>query len=82
MYRIHPSFRIIALAEPPKQGVASSNANKWLDSELLTLFMYHHMPPLSHHQELKVLNGMVGFFWKIFVFVIFLLVTHVSKHNL
>jgi len=59
VYRIHPSFRIIALAEPPKQGVSSSNANKWLDSELLTLFMYHHMPPLSHHQELKVLNGMV-----------------------
>eukprot|EP00057_Strongylocentrotus_purpuratus_P027672 XP_011682146.1 PREDICTED: von Willebrand factor A domain-containing protein 8 [Strongylocentrotus purpuratus] len=54
--RIHPSFRIIALAEPPQVG---SSSQQWLNPELLTLFMYHHIKPLSMAEEMTVIQGMV-----------------------
>ncbi|XP_041484897.1 von Willebrand factor A domain-containing protein 8-like isoform X2 [Lytechinus variegatus] len=54
--RIHPSFRIIALAEPPQVG---SSSQQWLNPELLTLFMYHHIKPLTMAEEMTVIQGMV-----------------------
>ncbi|XP_071482388.1 von Willebrand factor A domain-containing protein 8-like [Diadema antillarum] len=54
--RIHPSFRIVALAEPP---VVGSSSQQWLNSELLTLFTYHHIKPLSMAEEMFVIKGMV-----------------------
>lgn len=56
VYRIHPSFRIIALAEPPKAG---STTQQWLNPELMTLFLYHHMKPLSMQQELEIIQNLV-----------------------
>ncbi|XP_070538007.1 von Willebrand factor A domain-containing protein 8-like [Ptychodera flava] len=53
---IHPSFRILALAEPPVTG---SSTQQWLNSELLTLFHYHHVKPLSYVEEMEVIQGMV-----------------------
>uniref|UniRef100_H2YJD5 VWFA domain-containing protein n=1 Tax=Ciona savignyi TaxID=51511 RepID=H2YJD5_CIOSA len=53
VYRIHPSFRMIGLAEPPTTG---SSAQQWLNPELLTLFLYHHMEPLSVNNELEVIQ--------------------------
>uniref|UniRef100_H2YJD9 von Willebrand factor A domain-containing protein 8 n=1 Tax=Ciona savignyi TaxID=51511 RepID=H2YJD9_CIOSA len=56
VYRIHPSFRMIGLAEPPTTG---SSAQQWLNPELLTLFLYHHMEPLSVNNELEVIQKLV-----------------------
>ncbi|XP_077987566.1 von Willebrand factor A domain-containing protein 8-like [Glandiceps talaboti] len=56
VFPIHPSFRILALAEPP---VAGSSSHQWLNSELLTLFHYHHVKPLSYIEEMEVIQGMV-----------------------
>eukprot|EP00127_Corallochytrium_limacisporum_P004995 Clim_evm18s196 gene=Clim_evmTU18s196 len=52
--RIHPSFRIVALSEPP-----SSSGTSWLSSEILSMFMYHQMRTLSISEEQVVLQGAV-----------------------
>jgi len=57
LMRIHPSFRIIALAEPP---VVGSTSQQWLNAEQLTLFLYHNMRSLSVTEELHVLNKLVS----------------------
>jgi len=54
---IHPSFRIIALAELP---VVGSTSQQWLNAEQLTLFLYHNMRSLSVAEELHVLNKLVS----------------------
>ncbi|XP_038049927.1 von Willebrand factor A domain-containing protein 8-like [Patiria miniata] len=56
IFPIHPSFRIVALAEPP---VIGSSTQQWLNPELLTLFLYHHLRPLSMAEEMDVIQGMV-----------------------
>ena len=50
---IHPSFRIVALAEPPVLGGTASQA--WLGAEQLTLFFYHQMRPLGIGEETDVI---------------------------
>ncbi|XP_078693816.1 von Willebrand factor A domain-containing protein 8-like isoform X5 [Branchiostoma floridae x Branchiostoma belcheri] len=57
IFPIHPSFRIVGLAEPP---VVGSSTQQWLSAELLTMFMYHHMRPLSMAEEMAVVQGMVS----------------------
>jgi len=47
---------MIALAEPPKAG---STSQQWLNPELLTLFMYHHMAPLSIQYEMEIIQTLV-----------------------
>jgi hypothetical protein len=75
--RIHPSFRIIATAEPPQARLSykdsssdvksSSSApksqtanaaanNEWLNSEVLSLFLYHNVDTLDIKYEYEVLN--------------------------
>ena len=53
---IHPSFRIIGLAEPP---VVGSSQQQWLNSELLSMFLFHHVRPLSKQEEAQVIYDMV-----------------------
>ena len=53
---IHPSFRIVALAEPP---VVGSTTQQWLNAEQLTVFLYHNMRTLSVDEELHILNKSV-----------------------
>ncbi|XP_070607481.1 von Willebrand factor A domain-containing protein 8 isoform X1 [Erythrolamprus reginae] len=55
IFPIHPSFRIIALAEPPTVG---STTQQWLGPELLTLFLFHYMKPLSKNEEIKIIKKM------------------------
>ncbi|XP_076068942.1 von Willebrand factor A domain-containing protein c12.2 isoform X2 [Oratosquilla oratoria] len=57
VYRIHPNFRIVALAEPPTVGSAQG---QWLTPEALTLFLYHEMRPLSQKETLDLINKLVG----------------------
>ncbi|GBM19809.1 von Willebrand factor A domain-containing protein 8 [Araneus ventricosus] len=55
--RIHPSFRIIALAEPPKTPSLKDN---WINPELLSIFLFHSLRPLSLQEEKIVIEKMVG----------------------
>ena len=41
LLRVHPSFRVVALAEPP------TLANRWLSSEIMTLFSWHELPSIA-----------------------------------
>ncbi|XP_071949792.1 von Willebrand factor A domain-containing protein 8-like [Antedon mediterranea] len=54
---IHHSFRIIGLAEPPSIG--GSSGQQWLSSEILTMFLFHQVKPLSFKEEMTVLHGIV-----------------------
>ncbi|KAJ6647144.1 von Willebrand factor A domain-containing protein 8 [Pseudolycoriella hygida] len=54
--RIHPSFRIIALAEPPN---VETGAN-WLTPEMLSLFMFHEVRNLSKREELHIIQELYG----------------------
>ncbi|XP_023555905.1 von Willebrand factor A domain-containing protein 8 [Octodon degus] len=56
IFPIHPSFRIIALAEPP---VIGSTAQQWLGPEFLTMFFFHYMKPLVKSEEIQVIKEMV-----------------------
>jgi MoxR-like ATPase len=53
---IHPSFRVLALSEPPVLG---SSSQQWLNSELLTMFLYHNMRPMTQEEEQQVLKRLV-----------------------
>ncbi|XP_077584586.1 von Willebrand factor A domain-containing protein 8 [Stigmatopora nigra] len=52
---IHPSFRVLALAEPPQVG---GKGQQWLNPELLTMFLYHGVSPLGRAEELDLLRGL------------------------
>ena len=68
--RIHPSFRLIATAEPPvskasvresgseKPLTKAANSTDWLNSEVLNLFLYHTIEPLSTKYEHEILGKM------------------------
>ncbi|XP_076231251.1 von Willebrand factor A domain-containing protein c12.2 [Calliopsis andreniformis] len=55
--RIDPSFRIIALAESP---MINNSSGQWLNSELLSLFLFHEMRPLSKSEELHIIRSKYG----------------------
>ncbi|XP_064638932.1 von Willebrand factor A domain-containing protein 8-like [Lineus longissimus] len=56
IFPIHPSFRIMALSEPP---VAGSSNQQWLSSELLTMFLYHDMRALDQNEDTHLLHRLV-----------------------
>ncbi|PNI60300.1 VWA8 isoform 3 [Pan troglodytes] len=56
IFPIHPSFRVIALAEPP---VIGSTAHQWLGPEFLTMFFFHYMKPLVKSEEIQVIKEKV-----------------------
>lgn len=53
--RIHPSFRIVALAEPNMPHIVP-----WLNPEILTLFLYHEMRPMTIDEETHIVQSMFG----------------------
>ncbi|XP_051781637.1 von Willebrand factor A domain-containing protein 8 [Erpetoichthys calabaricus] len=55
VFPVHPSFRIIALAEPP---VIGSSTQQWLSPEMLTMFLFHSIKPLTMKEEKEIINGM------------------------
>ncbi|KAI4872445.1 hypothetical protein NFI96_033688, partial [Prochilodus magdalenae] len=55
IFPIHPSFRVIALAEPP---VVGSSSQQWLSPELLTMFFFHTVKHLTKSEEAAVIHGM------------------------
>jgi hypothetical protein len=54
LVRIRDNFRIIALAEPPQLG--GSGKGQWLTPEILSMFLFHSMRPLSQEEEMVVLT--------------------------
>jgi hypothetical protein len=60
IYPIHPSFRIVALSEPP---VAGSSNQQWLSSELLTMFLFIDMRALSQHEDAQLLHHLVSYMY-------------------
>lgn len=54
--RIDPAFRLIALAERP---IINSSSGQWLNSELLSLFLFHEMRPLDKHEEIHIVRSKV-----------------------
>ncbi|XP_050525858.1 von Willebrand factor A domain-containing protein 8 [Daktulosphaira vitifoliae] len=51
--RIHPAFRIIALAESPGGTIP-----QWITPEVLNLFLFHEIRPLSAIEELSVIQNL------------------------
>ncbi|XP_067371715.1 von Willebrand factor A domain-containing protein 8 isoform X1 [Channa argus] len=65
IFPIHPSFRVLALAEPPIVGASpnsssssSSRGQQWLGPELLTMFLYHRVAPLAKAEEMDLIQGL------------------------
>ncbi|XP_037343972.2 von Willebrand factor A domain-containing protein 8 [Pungitius pungitius] len=59
VFPIHPSFRVLALAEPPVVGGAGSRGQQqWLGPELLTMFLYHAVPPMAIAEEMDLIQGL------------------------
>ncbi|CAF3863180.1 unnamed protein product [Adineta steineri] len=67
--RIHPSFRIIALAEPPSNTnpgsnesstAKSSSEQNWLNAETLNLFLYHQMRSLNLAEERQIIYSLLS----------------------
>ncbi|XP_074550636.1 von Willebrand factor A domain-containing protein 8 [Halichoeres trimaculatus] len=63
IFPIHPSFRVLALAEPPVVGAAPSGGSskgqqQWLGPELLTMFLYHTVSPLAKAEEMGLIQGL------------------------
>ncbi|XP_041978858.1 von Willebrand factor A domain-containing protein 8 [Aricia agestis] len=54
--RIHPAFRIVALAEPPTTG----RGQQWLSPEILSLFVFHEMRNLSKDEEIFIIESLYG----------------------
>ncbi|KAJ8722262.1 hypothetical protein PYW08_004664 [Mythimna loreyi] len=54
--KIHPAFRIVALAEPPVLG----RGQQWLSPEILSLFIFHEMRNLSKAEEIFIINSLYG----------------------
>uniref|UniRef100_A0A4W6D9E4 von Willebrand factor A domain-containing protein 8 n=1 Tax=Lates calcarifer TaxID=8187 RepID=A0A4W6D9E4_LATCA len=63
IFPIHPSFRVLALAEPPVVGASTSSSSnsrgqQWLGPELLTMFLYHTVTPLAKGEEMGLIQGL------------------------
>ncbi|KNE70590.1 hypothetical protein AMAG_20127 [Allomyces macrogynus ATCC 38327] len=54
--RIHPSFRLIALARPTVMG---SDAKTWLTPEAAALFPFVQLAPLTNSEEAALLQATV-----------------------
>jgi hypothetical protein len=48
--KIQENFRIVALAEPPTIG--GSGKGQWITPEILSMFFFHSMRPLSFVSEI------------------------------
>lgn len=66
IFPVHPSFRVLALAEPPVVGPASgtgssssTRGHQWLGPEQLTMFLYHVVPALTKAEEMSLIQGLV-----------------------
>jgi midasin (ATPase involved in ribosome maturation) len=55
IYRIHPSFRILALALPPDPGHPD---RAWIREETMALFSFHYMPKLTVDTKVEIVSAL------------------------
>lgn len=55
--RIHPDFKIIAIAEPPTNQSAQGN---WITPEVLSLFLFHEIRSLTEEEEYQIITTKVS----------------------
>jgi von Willebrand factor A domain-containing protein 8 len=55
IFKIHPAFRIVALAEPPKLDTSN-----WLTPEVLSIFLFHRVENLNKSDEIKIISELYG----------------------
>uniref|UniRef100_A0A2M4A0X9 von Willebrand factor A domain-containing protein 8 n=1 Tax=Anopheles triannulatus TaxID=58253 RepID=A0A2M4A0X9_9DIPT len=62
LLRIHPGFRIIALAEPNgrREVGGHGTATNWIAPETLNLFLFHEVRGLSEREERTLLDTLHG----------------------
>lgn len=63
IFKIHPDFRIIAIGEP-----STIQTGNWLSAEVLSLFVFHEVTPLSKEEEMHIITSKVNNY---FCFVLF-----------
>jgi hypothetical protein len=51
IFPIHDRFRLIALGD--------ANSPKWLNEQLLSLFLFHTLTPMAMEEELEVIKGKI-----------------------
>ena len=54
IFRVHPAFRVVALAEPPASR-GGSVSGSWLTSETLGCFVFHTVPELGTDRQRELL---------------------------
>ncbi|KAG7255152.1 hypothetical protein CRUP_037224 [Coryphaenoides rupestris] len=61
IFPVHPSFRVLALAEPPAAatGLPGGRGQPWLGPELLTMFLFHSVSPLARTEEAGLIRTLV-----------------------
>lgn len=57
IWKIHPAFRIVALAERPK---LKTSKDQWITPEVMSMFLFHSLRPLSLKEERYVIESLVG----------------------
>ena len=58
IFPIAENFRIAALAEPPQIG--GSSKGQWLNTEILSMFLFHEMRAPSQLEELHIIKTLTG----------------------
>lgn len=59
MYSISPRFRIVAIADSASASASGPTA-KWLNAQLLSLFVFHTLPTMSAADELALIQRVVS----------------------
>lgn len=52
--KAHPDFRIVAIGEP-----STTQSGNWLSPEVLSLFAFHEVRPLSKEEEMHIITSKV-----------------------
>ena len=60
IFPIADNFRMVALAEPPQIG--GSSKGQWLNTEILSMFLFHEMRAPSQLEELHIIKTLTGIY--------------------
>ncbi|KAF9969381.1 von Willebrand factor A domain-containing protein 8, partial [Actinomortierella ambigua] len=56
LLKIHPAFRIVSLARPVSNGTEGGKPGAWLSPEIVSLFQFITVRPLSQDEEMGLLT--------------------------
>lgn len=58
VFEISPNFRLVALGDAESVNATGPTA-KWLNDQLLSLFIFHTLPSMESAQELQLISKLV-----------------------